>query len=524
MIVRGGGRGWQPVLGVLRRLRGLAPRVGGAVLLALIATLGVLVADGRATSQALDRGDENSWIRIQNVGNSPANIQIDYYDRAGNRITGESCPQQGACAALRPGFGWSFFQQLNDALPAGYRGSGHVTVDQPFVAMLARDVLRSDGTFEIDGDSLRLGSPTPQQYAPLVVNDDEFVSRLTIENTSSDRPACVEIRYFDEGSLAPVAIDPPGGSSGCAQGGHLLQPRATLVRDERSLPVPVGFDGAALVRSRPTDSGVAAESQLPSLVVDTRNRTGPGLGSYRGINSDEVNRVIVLPMVDRNATQGQSTWTTRFRIFNGDPTLPNDVTLRFEGTDGSGNLIEVEHTVTVRSSLTCDQRFDGVRGCLPEDKPLPSTFFGTVRMQAVQPIAVVAQRVSPNGTAFSDYRGFSAAEASRQVVLPVLDKNYGPFGSRKGWNSWFRVLTFDGSSANVHIVYYSQAFPTGLIGEAKVVPGQATFRQWDDRRLPDDWVGSAVVVSDRPVVVIANLESDVFPGDTVMLYSGISLE
>jgi hypothetical protein len=357
-----------------------------------------------------------------------------------------------------------------------------------------------------------------------VINNDEFVSRLTIENTSSDQQACVELRYFDEGSLAPVAVDPPSGTAGCAQGGHLLAPRATLVRDEHSLPVALGFDGAALVRSRPTDSGVPAEAQLPSLMVDTRDRNRPGLASYRGINSDEVNRVIVLPMVDRNATQGQSTWTTRFRIFNGDPTLPNEVTLRFEGTDGAGNEIEIEHTVTVRSSLTCDQRFDGVQGCLPQDKPLPSTFFGTVRMQAVQPIAVVAGRHSASGGAISHYRGFSAAEASRQVVLPVLDKNYGPFGQSRGWNSWFRVLTFDGSSANVHIVYYSQAFPTGLIGEAKVVPGNATFRQWDDRRLPDGWVGSAVVVADRPVVVIANVESDVFPGDPVMLYSGVSLE
>ncbi|MDA0365747.1 MAG: hypothetical protein O3B31_11820 [Chloroflexi bacterium] len=513
------------MLGAQRRIRGLAPRAFAALALALLVTVGVFAADGRVTSsQALDRGDENSWLRIQNVGNSPANIDIDYYDLAGNRLTTERCPQQDVCSALRPGFGWSFFQQLNEALPAGYRGSGHVTVDQPFVAMMARDVLRSDGSFEIDGDSLRLGSSTPVQYAPLVVNNDEFVSRLTVENTSSLNPACVEIRYFVEGGLAPVTIDPPGATAGCAQGGHLLQPRATLVRDERSLPVPLGFDGAALVRSRPTDSGVTAEAQSPSLMVDTRYRNRAGIGSYRGINSDEVNRMIVLPMVDRNATQGQSTWTTRFRIMNGDPTLPNEVTLRFEGSDGSGNLIEIEHTVTVRGSLTCDQRFNGAVGCLPSDKPLPATFFGTVRMQAVQPIAAVAERLSASGGALSDYRGFSAAEASRQVVLPVLDKNYGPFGSRKGWNSWFRVLTFDGSSANVHIVYYSQAFPTGLIGDAKVVPGQATFRQWDDRRLPDGWVGSAVVVSDRPVVVIANLESDVFPGDPVMLYSGISLE
>lgn len=510
--------------GVLQRLRRVSPRVGVAAMLTVVALFAALGSDvGHSASQSIDLGDENSWVRIQNVGNSPANIQVDYYDLAGHRISGETCPQTNVCSALQPGFGWTFFQQTNQTLPDGYRGSGHITVDQPFVSLMARDVLRTDGTFEISGDSLRLGSPTPKQYAPLVVNTNDYVSRLTVENTSADAAACVQIRYYPEGKMAPAVIDPPAPTAGCAQGGQLLAPHATLLRDERSLPVPVGFDGSALVQTFPTDSGVAAADQTPSLMVDTRTRDRAGIATYRGINSDEANRVVVLPMVDRNGSEGQSTWTTRFRIFSADPGVPNDVTLRFEGTDGSGNAVEIDSTVTVDGSLTCDQAKDGEAGCLPADKSLPSTFIGHVRMQAVEPIAVVAERISPGG-AFSAYRGFSAAEASRQVVLPVLDRNYGPFGSRHGWNSWFRVLTFDGSTAHVHVVYYSKQYPTGLIGDPQIVPGQATFRQWDDHRLPDGWVGSAVIVSDRPVVVLANLESDVFKGDPAMLYNGISLE
>ena len=38
------------------------------------------------------------------------------------------------------------------------------------------------------------------------------------------------------------------------------------------------------------------------------------------------------------------------------------------------------------------------------------------------------------------------------------------------------------------------------------------------------FVGSAVVVADRPVVVVANLESDVFTGDPVMLYNGVPIK
>ena len=146
-----------------------------------------------------------------------------------------------------------------------------------------------------------------------------------------------------------------------------------------------------------------------------------------------------------------------------------------------------------------------------------------MRIQAVEPIAVVVQRISPDG-ALADYRGFTVEEASHSVLLPVLNKNFGPWGDAKGWNSWFRVLTFDGSTAHVRVIYFSKHFVGNLVTPSVVVEGQQTFRQWEEWRLPDGWVGSALVISDRPVVVVANLESDVFSGDPVMLYNGVSAE
>ena len=106
----------------------------------------------------------------------------------------------------------------------------------------------------------------------------------------------------------------------------------------------------------------------------------------------------------------------------------------------------------------------------------------------------------------------------------MLNKNFGPFGENTGWNSWFRVLTFDGSTATIRIFYYSKQFPTGLISPTLRVNRERTFRQWENTRLPDGWVGSGLIISDQPIVVVANLESDVFIGDPVMLYNGVSLE
>ena len=509
------------ILRLCRALRGRTALMALAV--GAVAALAALSGDGRHLgAQALNLGEENSWIRIQNVGIHPATIEVAFYDADGVELANDACPQADRCAELPPGFGWSFFQQGLDGLPEGYRGSAFVTVDQPFVALLARDVFK-DGAFQIAGDTLRLGAGGPNQYAPIVQNTLTYSSRLSIENASDEAEACVEIRYYQQDALGTVAVDPPGPTPGCPRGGHLVPPRGTLLRDETNIPVPAGFDGSAVLRAYDTASGVAAENQRPTMVVDTRDRTAPGLATYRAFDGLELSRVVVLPLVDRNASEGQSTWSTRFRIMSGDPGVENEVTLLFEGEDEHGDRIEIEHTVTVFSSLTCDQSAGGAAACLPDGESLPPVFFGTVRMQSVKPIAVVAQRLSADGS-LADYRGFTVQEASRQIVLPVLNKNFGPWGDAKGWNSWFRVLTFDGSTAHLRIIYYSKHFPNGLFSLPVTVERQRTFRQWENRRLPDGWVGSAVIVADRPVVVVANLESDVFEGDPVMLYNGVSLE
>ncbi len=497
----------------------------GVVFASLLAlTLGALAFNGEpGVAQVVDLRDENSWLRIQNVGGVPATVEIDFYNNEGVRVARDTCPSPGSCEAIRPGFGRSFFQQTLSTLPEGYRGSAYVTSDQPFVGMLARDVLRSDGTFQIAGDALRLGPGTSRYALPWVTNTATQVSRIVVENVSEDRAACVQILYYPAGGGASVT-DPAVPGPGCPSGGQLVSPRSSLVRDERSLPVPFGFDGSALVVTQPTASGVAADQQQLATVVDTRVRTGAGLASYRGIGSAELSQTVLLPMVDRSVWEGGDTYTTRFRIVSAQPNVPNEVTLLFSGVTANGTEYERESTIAVTGSRTCDQRGIGPAACLPAGEQLPLTFQGTVRLQAVSPVAVVVQRTSTGGS-LADYRGFTADESSRQVVLPVMNKNYGPFGGNRGWNSSFRVQSWDGSAARVYVIYYSARFPDGVSSpQPTVVNGSRTFRQSDEPLLPDAWVGSAAVVADRPIVVVANLQSDVFDGDPVMLYNGVALD
>ena len=51
-----------------------------AVAALAIASLG---DSGRGEAQPLDLGEENSWLRIQNVGRRAATVEIDFFDLAG---------------------------------------------------------------------------------------------------------------------------------------------------------------------------------------------------------------------------------------------------------------------------------------------------------------------------------------------------------------------------------------------------------------------------------------------------------
>lgn len=494
-----------------------------AVALAAVVAVAVLAAQRPAlAAQALSLGDENSWLRIQNVGARPATVDVTFFDAAGSKLATDGCPKAGLCPAIAPGVGWSFFQQGFDGLHVGYRGSALVKADQPFVGLLARDAFKG-GLFQIDGDTLRLGRGTAGMAFPFVHNTDQYVSRITIQNTSDTADACVELRFWAQGQGAAMAIDPPAPAAGCPQGGTRLVPHATLVRNETSLPVPFGFDGSALVKTYDTAAGTRAADQTLAGTIDTRERRGPGLGEKRGIAADEQRRLVALPLIERSAATAGVVWNTRFRIMNANPGIPNQVSLRFEGTNADGERVEIDHTITVVSAVTCDQRSSAAAGCLPADRDLPATFTGSVRLQSTEPIAVVVQRTSSKG-GFADYRGFTVGEASRQVVLPVLDKNFGPFGETRGWNSWFRVVSFDGSPAYVRVIYYARQFPTGQLRDAINAAGAVTVFQGADGNLPDGWVGSAIVISDQPIIVLVGLESDVFQGDAAMLYNGVGFD
>ena len=515
------------------------PVLALAVILFVVATGRVPVLRQPATpagafqSASFTFGVENSWIRVQNIGTAEANVTVSYFNEAGAQIAQDACPSAG-CVALGPGQGWTFFQTDNPQLPAGYKGSALVESDQPIVALQAKDI-RRNGEFMIDGNTTSIGAGSSKMYLPLVANRDgaqnDSMGRFAVQNLSDTVTACVGITYLSNSTDSEIAWDPYKAGdkkatklAGCPNGGRPLPPRGTLFRDPDTFGLPSNFTGSVRIETYANQAKVPAAQQLLTATADSWNSIFNIFASYRAIDQAEMSTTVLLPLVDREVGP-QNGFSTRFQIENKDPSKPAQVTLRFEGFDlDDGNaFVAKQNTLTVNGARLCFQDRDDFANCLTAGDALPHNFVGTARLTSTQPIGVIVNRGTRFGETFTNYRGFRPDDGARRVLLPVLNKNYGPSNGKSGWNSWFRVLVADGGSANVTIRYVGLDLPGGEQAYTVQAFREFTVFQFNESMLPNGFAGTAILESDRPIVALANVYTDVFPGDGDMTYNGIPL-
>jgi len=523
------------LLGILGSICGGLRRPWRAYLGVAVLFLGLMLGAGspQRVEATYTFGVENSWIRVQNIGDAPATIQVDYYDEKGVFAGRDICPKAGVCSSLEPGGGRTFFTRDNPMLPTGFKGSAVITTDQPIVAILAKDVVRGNA-FLIGGDSVTVGAGSHRLYLPLVSSRDgplnSWNGRFVIQNVSDTTTACVTITYLSNYTDSEVHWDPyrPTDATAtrqpdCPQGGMPLPPRASIFRDPDNMGVRTPFTGSVRVDLHTNAEGVPASRQFITASADTWSQLFNPFASYRGLDESELDTTILLPLVDREVGP-KNDWSTYFQIQNKDPSRSAEVTLRFEGWDLGKpvpQFVVKQNTLHVAAARMCFQNRDDFANCLAPGDRLPRTFVGTARLVSTQPIGVIVNRGTSLADAFTSYRALRPADASYKVLLPVLNKNYGSYRGRNGWNSWFRVLVADGGQASVRVHYYGADLPGGSAGYTKTVFREFTVFQYLEEVLPNGFAGTVILESDRPIVALANLTTDVFVGDTDLMYNGI---
>ncbi len=481
-------------------------------------------------------GAENSWIRVQNIGNANATVEVDYFDEQGRIAGKDNCPSP-TCPTMFPGSGWTFFQRDNPNLPGGFQGSAIVSTDQPVVAIMAKDVFRGS-SFAIAGDTVVTGAGSHRVYLPITAKRDgpqrDWNGRFAVQNMSDTVVACVTITYLSNYTDSEIAWEPYRANAagvarlpGCPNGGMPLAPRGTIFRDPETMPIAEGFTGSVRIDLSKNGGGQGPEKQFISANADTWNRLYSPFASYRGLDESELGTDVILPLIDRQVGPGNS-YSTHFQIENKDPARVARVNLRFDGFDLNQNppqFVSKTSTITVRSARLCFQDRDDFANCLADGDRLPVNFVGTVRLTSNEPVGVIVNRGTSIADTFTNYRGIRPQDGARRVLLPVLNKNYGPVpGVAAGWNSWFRVMVADGGRANVTVRYYGLDLPGGSTAYTVTVDREFTVFQYLESMLPNGFAGTAIIESDRPIVALANLTTDVFRGDPDMLYNGISLD
>lgn len=541
MIVPAGGK---DCLLPLRRVFRITPGPGIRFALGvLITTLAFAGSSGQPPNVLADSevagysfGAENSWIRVQNIGDADAEVEVNYFSEQGDLAGKDVCPSS-RCPALFPGSGWTFFQRDNPSLPSGFNGSAVVSTDQPIAALLAKDVMRA-GSFSISGDTVTNGQGSHRIFLPVTAKRDgpggDWNGRFAIQNMSDTVTACVTITYLSNYTDDEIAWDPfkPPASGkpraalpGCPNGGMPLAPRGTIFRNPDSMTVPDRFTGSVRIDLHTNGSNQGPDRQFISATADSWNSNIASFGSYRGFDEAELGTDIVLPLIDRQVG-AQNSYSTRFTLVNKTPSLPAQVTVRFDGYDlNNGNApVTKQNTFTLKAARMCFQDRDDAANCLADGDKLPVNFVGTGRVSSTQPLAVVTDRGTFLNQTFTNYRGIRPQDGARRVLLPVLNKNFGPVGNAAGWNSWFRVMVADGGTANVTVRYYGLDIPGGSTSYTVPVNREFTVFQFNEANLPDGFAGTAIIESDRPIVALADLYTDVFGGDPDLVYNGISLD
>jgi hypothetical protein len=509
--------------------------VGLAALASLLAVLALLIdlpgagspAGGRPARAAIAGqlaalGDENTSFSVQNTGTDSARFVVDYYDADGTRLTQDTIPDVPAGASV------AFHQDSQEGLPEGFSGSAVVTSDQSVRTVILKQVDKGNGVLSAGGDD-GVTRGFSKIYLPLIYSrygpDEGWNTRLILENVSSGATACVRMTYRDE--AGQVALVEPGAGGQlqpqCPQGGLLVAAGSVLERDQAEMAgsLPANFQGSLVVELVVSDEESDVDTQILAATVDVYHSQRASFATYRGLGwspaegAGDLSTGVYLPLVHKNAGAGGG-WNTRFFVSPVEPAEPAKLTLFYccdSRLPGGGGSLQRTATVTTWGIVDPAQ-----------DPGLPDGFEGSLRIASDEPVAVVAtwSWVLGGVDTFAAYTGVPQAEASTAVWVPLVYRDFGykgPTGEARGWNSWLRVQVTDGGTANVRITYHGSNLPGGSASFSEDVTGAKFFVQTEDPLLPEEFEGSAVIVSDRPVAVLAGVSSDAYQGDTDAMFA-----
>lgn len=241
-------------------------------------------------------------------------------------------------------------------------------------------------------------------------------------------------------------------------------------------------------------------SEYNNIAGSSMDDVGGQAGGTLTFQVSEIKNPAYLPMLFKNAFGG--TYNSAFYIQNVSADTPTKVIIKFYDSSGALNCSISEIIAPLASQ----------GWWLPSLGCLPTGWVGGAYVTSVQPIVAVGR---PHiGSEITTYNGFNAG--TQIAYLPMLFKN--AFGG--SYKTAFYLQNIDPTNtAHVSIEFYTQN-GISIHTITDTIQPLASKGWWlpGVSGLPDGWVGSAVIRSDRDIVAVGRPHV----GSEVMTYNGFA--
>ena len=436
----------------------------------VILIVGLLVAVFGFGSQTAQAGQftYTSGFQVQNLDNTSASIQINFYNQDGSQPPG--MPVSDSIAAL----GSKTYFPLNQ-VPTGFNGSVVITSTTQVAA-----VSNVHGNnFSANASYVAFNNGSGTVLIPLLMKGNSgFNTWFNVQNTGAV-DANVTVNYSD-GTTANKTV----------------KPFASQTFDQATEPHNAAVFSAEVTSAQP----------VAVTVIEEDPKT---MFAYNGFLGASTNPVI--PLVNAN----NSGFTTGVQIQNAG-TTNTTVTVSYTPSSAGSACTETQTVQAGKSNTFALGAFaSGANStCTGGAK-----FIGSARVtsnSAGEPlVAVVNQhKIGTNGEA---YGAFNAADASDTVVMPlIMDRN-------SGYWTGFNVMNVGASSTSVSCAFTGTSYS---VGPVTLAPG-AALTNLQNGNIANGYVGSATCTASNPTDQIIAVVNELGPSgtlDQLLVYEGISVK
>lgn len=439
----------------------------------LAGTLLAAVAVGAAqnSTQAQSGGTYSTGLQVVNMENSAATVTLTFYDAAGTPTN-----HGDTIAAL----GSKTYFPL-PAVASGFSGSAVVSSDKQVAAVL----------------NMQRDPAGRAAYVGVSEGSTEVLIPLLLKNHGSTNNTTF-FKVQNAGTAdATVAVTYSDGTSGSAT----VVPGAAATFDQ----------GTETHNSSMFAGNVTSDQPIVVTVVQENSTRVFAYGAFPGGSTEPV-----IPLVN---VQPAKSYATGIQVQNGG-SVATEVTLTYYPAPGSNMGTQCTETKTIAAGASANYAlaaFSGSVDVVGSTCTRGQRFIGSAKVttnSTSQPLVAIVNQQQPDGG--SAYSAFNAANASNQVVFPLIKNR---FGSAQGVTG-FNVMNVGASTTNVSCIISGKA--NGVDGSATVTaeldPGEAVNSlQSNVAGIADKFLGSATCTAtggDAKIVGVVNESAESFKDNT----------